>query len=208
MNQEPAVFLVDDDDGMRQSLEFILATVGGLVVSFSSPAELLAVYEVDRPGCLVLDLQLPQMNGLELWGELRLRGGSHPCIIISGHGTILDMDDTHVTFRWKDRDSDTWRTVRFSDQPPHQFRLHAPHSRDAALRPRDFSHWRCNDKSLVCLAGWGKRCVCSLSCTDLEAFHFLRPGKSPKLPDVPSDRSIRRVRHDRPNQNVRGLSST
>ena len=37
-----------------------------------------------------------------------------------------------------------------SDQPPHQFRLHAPHSRDAALRPRDFSHWRCNEKSLVC----------------------------------------------------------
>ncbi|MDP6554145.1 MAG: response regulator [Pirellulaceae bacterium] len=90
MNQEAAVFLVDDDDGVRQSLEFILANVGEPVVSFSSPADLLANYDVDRPGCLVLDLKLPQMDGLELWSELRKRGGYHPCIIITGHGTVSD----------------------------------------------------------------------------------------------------------------------
>ncbi len=88
MNQEPAIFLVDDDEGMRQSLEFILANVGASVVSHSSPAGLLAEYDVNRPGCLVLDLQLPQMSGMELWSRLRSRGGHHPCIIITGHGSI------------------------------------------------------------------------------------------------------------------------
>jgi len=88
VNQEPAIFLVDDDEGMRQSLEFILANVGASVVSHSSPAGLLAEYDVNRPGCLVLDLQLPQMSGMELWSRLRSRGGHHPCIIITGHGSI------------------------------------------------------------------------------------------------------------------------
>jgi PleD family two-component response regulator len=56
VNQEPAILLVDDDEGMRQSLEFILAGVDASVVSYSSPAGLLAEYEIDRLGCLVLDL--------------------------------------------------------------------------------------------------------------------------------------------------------
>jgi RNA polymerase sigma factor (sigma-70 family) len=90
VNQEPAILLVDDDEGMRQSLEFILAGVDASVVSYSSPAGLLAEYEIDRPGCLVLDLQLPQMNGMELWSKLRGLGGYHPCIFITGHGSISE----------------------------------------------------------------------------------------------------------------------
>ena len=90
MIQEPAILLVDDDEGMRQSLEFILACVEASVVSYASPAGLLAEYEVDRPGCLVLDLQLPPMSGMELWSKLRDLGGNHPCIIITGHGSITE----------------------------------------------------------------------------------------------------------------------
>jgi len=67
-----------------------LATIGVPVLGFSTPAQMLAEYEVDQPGCLILDLQLPQMNGLTLWHELRKRGGYHPCIIITGHGTIAN----------------------------------------------------------------------------------------------------------------------
>jgi len=88
VDQEPAVILVDDNAGMRKSLGYVLANVDAMVVSFSTPGELLAVYDADRPGCLVLDLRLPAMSGLELWRKLRDRGGSHPCIIMSGHGTI------------------------------------------------------------------------------------------------------------------------
>ena len=90
VNKEPAILLVDDDEGMRQSLEFILACVEASVVSYASPAGLLAEYEVDRPGCLVLDLQLPQMSGTELWSKVRDLGGYHPSSIITGHASITE----------------------------------------------------------------------------------------------------------------------
>jgi two-component system response regulator FixJ len=84
----PIVYIVDDDDGMRKSLAFILTTVGLDVETFRSPSEFLATYDSQRSGCLVLDIQLPEMSGIELLQELRKRDYVNPCIIVTGHGTV------------------------------------------------------------------------------------------------------------------------
>ena len=61
---------------------------GCAVETYTSPRDLLQVYEPERPGCLVLDLRLPEMSGLELRSELQRRGGHHPFIMITGHGDV------------------------------------------------------------------------------------------------------------------------
>jgi two-component system response regulator FixJ len=84
----PIVYIVDDDDGMRKSLAFILNTVGLDVETFRLPSEFLATFDAQRSGCLVLDIQLPEMSGIDLLQELRKRDYANPCIIVTGHGTV------------------------------------------------------------------------------------------------------------------------
>lgn len=97
MELEPVVYLIDDDQMMRQSLVFVLTQAGYRVQAFASPAELLAAYDANRPGCLVLDLQMPEMTGLQLLRELKSRGDVHPFIVITGHGTIRTaVDSMHL----------------------------------------------------------------------------------------------------------------
>jgi FixJ family two-component response regulator len=81
------VFLVDDDPRVREALCSLILSVGFRVEAFGSAAEFLAFEKPDAPCCLVLDLQLPGVNGLELQRELA-GGESPPIIFISGHGDI------------------------------------------------------------------------------------------------------------------------
>ena len=83
----PIVFLVDDDPRVREALCSLISSVGLRVAAFGSAAEFLAFEKPDAPCCLVLDLQLPGVNGLELQRELA-GGESPPIIFISGHGDI------------------------------------------------------------------------------------------------------------------------
>ncbi len=86
--QAPTVFVVDDDEGVRNSLRFLLKSVGLQVHTLASAGELLETYKPSQPGCLVLDVRMPGMSGLELQQQLNLRGAVIPVIFITGHGDI------------------------------------------------------------------------------------------------------------------------
>ena len=87
-DQKPIVFVVDDDDGVRNSLRLLFKSVGMPVIVYPSPQDFLAGYRAAQPGCLVLDVRMPEMTGLELQQELNRRGAAIPVIFISGHGDI------------------------------------------------------------------------------------------------------------------------
>ena len=89
MNPKPAsVFVVDDDDAVRNSLRLLLKSVGLPTVALASAREFLDAWHPAQPGCLVLDVRMPGMSGLELQEELNRRGAIIPVIFISGHGDI------------------------------------------------------------------------------------------------------------------------
>jgi two-component system, LuxR family, response regulator FixJ len=85
---EPIVFVVDDDESVRSSLRFLLRSLGIESRSFASATEFLAAYDPAQPGCLVLDVRMPGMSGLELQQQLNLRGAVLPVIFVTGHGDI------------------------------------------------------------------------------------------------------------------------
>jgi len=84
----PTVFVVDDDEAVRNSLRFLLKSVGLPTRAFASAQEFLETYQPSQPGCLVLDVRMPAMSGLELQQQLNLRGAIIPVIFITGHGDI------------------------------------------------------------------------------------------------------------------------
>ena len=82
------VFVVDDDDAVRNSLKLLLKSAGLHAEVFGSAPEFLSKYEDAQPGCLVLDVRMPGMSGLELQEELNRRGAMLPVIFITGHGDV------------------------------------------------------------------------------------------------------------------------
>jgi FixJ family two-component response regulator len=82
------VYVVDDDASSRQSLEFLIRASGYTVRAFSSSKDFLASARPEIPACLVLDVRMPGLTGLELQGELAKRGVRLPIIFITGHGDI------------------------------------------------------------------------------------------------------------------------
>ena len=89
MKEQPqTVFVVDDDDAVRDSLRLLLKSAGIPSDTYASAQEFLSRYDVSQPGCLVLDVRMPGMSGLEMQQELNLRGATLPVIFITGHGDI------------------------------------------------------------------------------------------------------------------------
>jgi FixJ family two-component response regulator len=84
----PTVFVVDDDDAVRNSLRLLIKSVGLPVVLYASAQEFLAAYHDGDPGCLVLDIRMPGMSGLELQRHLSLRGAIIPIVFVTGHGDV------------------------------------------------------------------------------------------------------------------------
>jgi len=85
---KPIVFIVDDDLSVRKSLERLLQSVGLAARSFESAAQFLQSGLGQETGCLVLDVRMPEISGLELQEKLARAGISLPIIFISGHGTV------------------------------------------------------------------------------------------------------------------------
>jgi len=83
----PTVYVIDDDDGMRRALSLLLNTVGYRTIAFANPAEFLAQFDADTHGCLVLDIRMPGMSGLELQQHLNRTGSMLPVIFITGMAT-------------------------------------------------------------------------------------------------------------------------
>jgi FixJ family two-component response regulator len=88
MNSEPTVFVVDDDEAMRHSLQWLIESVGQRVRTFGSADEFLRTYYPGQAGCLLLDVRMPGMSGLELQSYLARQEIRLPVIIITGHGDI------------------------------------------------------------------------------------------------------------------------
>ena len=86
--RKPVIYIVDDDDGMRRALTVLMTTVGYQPVAFARPAEFLAQYDANQAGCLVLDVRMPEMSGLEVQQQLNRNGALLPVILMTGHGDI------------------------------------------------------------------------------------------------------------------------
>jgi FixJ family two-component response regulator len=86
--ESPTVFIVDDDGRMRAAMQRLLKTVGLHSESFATPQEFLGRTLPDAPSCLVLDVRLPGMSGLELQSKLNEAGIQIPIIFITSHGDI------------------------------------------------------------------------------------------------------------------------
>jgi FixJ family two-component response regulator len=84
----PTVFIIDDDAGMRAAIQGLLKSVGLRSESFAKPQDFLRSGRPDGPSCLVLDVRLPGINGLEFQQELAHAGVLIPIIFITGHGDI------------------------------------------------------------------------------------------------------------------------
>ncbi len=90
-HSEPTVFIVDDDQSILLALRFLLEAEDLRVETYASAQAFLDRYDPQRPGCLLLDLRMPGMNGLELQELLAARGVHLPIIIITGQGDKLMM---------------------------------------------------------------------------------------------------------------------
>lgn len=84
----PLAIIVDDDEGMRESVGEILRSVGIQSIGFGSTADLFTSPFPDRPGCLILDVRLPGLSGLELQAKLASSGSRKPIIFMSGYGDV------------------------------------------------------------------------------------------------------------------------
>jgi two-component system, LuxR family, response regulator FixJ len=90
------VYLVDDDFSMRDSLSMLIESTGQAVRSFESANDFLNNFDHDQAGCLILDVRMPYMTGLELQEEMVIRDFAIPIIFISGHA---DVPDSSKAFR-------------------------------------------------------------------------------------------------------------
>jgi RNA polymerase sigma factor (sigma-70 family) len=130
MTSAPIVFIVDDDPSVRSSLEFLIGTVGLQVDSFDSAEAFLRRQPPERPSCLVLDVRLRGLSGLDFQRELSSRNIRIPIVFITGHGDIpmcaRAMKAGAVEFLTKPfRDQDLLDAIRIGLE------------RDQAMRDRD-----------------------------------------------------------------------
>ena len=88
MSDDQTVFIVDDDEGVRDGLSLLLATVGQSCELYECGQEFLDAYDGSKRGCLLLDIRMPRMTGLDLQKKLLEQGSKLPIIFITGHGDI------------------------------------------------------------------------------------------------------------------------
>ncbi|HEY8616326.1 response regulator FixJ [Phenylobacterium sp.] len=82
------VHVIDDDEAMRESLSFLLDSAGIRARTYESAVAFLQQLDGLEPGCIVTDVRMPEMNGLELVRRLKERGVQQPVIVITGHGDV------------------------------------------------------------------------------------------------------------------------
>ena len=88
MTEEATVFLVEDDDAVRDSLQLVLESVGHKVAAYSRADAFLEDFSTRLAGCIVLDIRMPGMNGMELQRQLNNRNSILPIIFVTGHGDV------------------------------------------------------------------------------------------------------------------------
>jgi len=115
MQPEPVIYVIDDDEAVRQSLEFLLKTAGMTARGFDSAAAFLEVLPQIRSGCIVTDVRMPGITGIDLLRRIKELGIDIPVIVITGHGDISlaveAMKIGAVDFLEKPFDDDTLLTA-------------------------------------------------------------------------------------------------
>ena len=91
-NRDRIVYILDDDVAVQESTTFLLATHDIAAQAFGSPHAFLAAFDPDRASCLLLDLHMPEMSGIDVLKQLRSRGVTTPVIVISGRSDA-SLDD-------------------------------------------------------------------------------------------------------------------
>ena len=148
MKNSGTVYIVDDDDGVRRALSLLMRSVGLNVAVFDSAASFLAAYDPAQTGCLLLDVRMPGMSGLELQDRLRRDGCHLPVIIMTGHGdvpmAVRAMKGGAVDFVEKSafNDQSLLERVQAALRCDEARRVHAHladdfHKREALLSPRE-----------------------------------------------------------------------
>ena len=88
MANEPVVHVIDDDEAARHALEFLIDCAGFRVRSYPSAVEFLKQAETMEHGCIITDVRMPEMSGVELIGRLKTLGIDDPVIVITGHADV------------------------------------------------------------------------------------------------------------------------
>jgi len=88
MSVKPRIFIVDDDEAVRESLQALLEAKGHSPSTYDSAEAFLAAYRTGTPGCALVDLRMPGMDGLALLERLRKVGARLPVVMVTGHGDI------------------------------------------------------------------------------------------------------------------------
>jgi two-component system, LuxR family, response regulator FixJ len=88
MQPDATIYVIDDDEAVRESLEFLLKTAGITVRGFESAKAFLEILPGVRSGCVVTDVRMPEVSGIDLLGRLRELGLTLPVIVITGHGDV------------------------------------------------------------------------------------------------------------------------
>lgn len=88
MSEQKLIHLVDDDDAVRHSASFMLRHAGFAVRTYADGVAFLEVVEDAAAGCILLDVQMPRMDGLEVQEQLNIRGVTMPVIVLTGHGDV------------------------------------------------------------------------------------------------------------------------
>jgi two-component system response regulator FixJ len=146
MPAEPRVHVIDDDEAMRDSLEFLFETADLPVSTYESAVAFLAGAQKGVSGCVVTDVRMPEMSGLDLLRELRARGINAPIIVITGHGDIAlaveAMKAGAADFLEKPFDDERLlglvrRTLEQGADPPVSEEQAAARAKTARLSPRE-----------------------------------------------------------------------
>src|SRR6266852_3753407 len=158
MTTVPVVFVVDDDPSVRSSLRFLISTVGLQVETFDSAEAAFQRVLPDAPGCLVLDVRLRGLSGLDLQHELAARNCQVPIVFITGHGdipmSVRAMKAGAVEFLTKPfRDQDLLDAVRVALE---QDRTRLEQEKEITELQQRFESLTAREREVISMVGAGK----------------------------------------------------
>ena len=139
MNREPTVFVVDDDELARESVCALVQSMGQRAEAFSSAEGFLEQYDAERPGCLVTDVRMTGMNGLELQERLQASGITLPVIVMTAYAntplTVRAMQGGALTLLEKPcEENELWDSIRMALARDAEARIAMEHRQEIRRR--------------------------------------------------------------------------
>ena len=172
MAENPIVYVVDDDEGIRSSLESLIRSVGLNVQTFKSAQEFLDAKRKAVPGCLVLDVRLPGLGGLDLQSELARAEIQTPIVFITGHGdipmSVRAMKAGAVEFLTKPfRDQDLLDAIRQAIQRDQELQQERAETTDLRKRVRSLTPRELEVMKLVVSGRLNKQIAAELGTSEV-----------------------------------------